>query len=74
MPLVNVKFLEGVFTPVQKKEIIRKVTEAMVSVEGEAFRPVTWVVLEEVKSGEWGMGGKALTTADVQAMAGVAAA
>lgn len=73
MPLVNVKFLEGVFTPGQKKEIIRKVTEAMVAVEGEAMRPVTWVVLEEVKSGEWGMGGKALTTADVQALAGVAA-
>jgi len=41
----------------------------MVSIEGENMRPVTWVVVEEVKSGEWGIGGKAMTTADVKALA-----
>lgn len=69
MPLVNVKLIEGVFTPAQKQEMVRKLTDAMVSIEGENMRPVTWVVIEEVKSGEWGVGGQALTTADVHAIA-----
>lgn len=66
MPLVQVKLIEGVFTTDQKQEIITKVTETMVGIEGEAMRPVTWVVVEEVRSGEWGIGGKALTTQDVK--------
>jgi 4-oxalocrotonate tautomerase len=69
MPLVTVKLIEGVFTSAQKQEMIRKVTETMVSIEGENLRPVTWVVVEEAKSGEWGVGGKPLTTADVKALA-----
>lgn len=70
MPLIQVKAIEGVFTEMQKREIVRKLTDAMVSVEGEVMRPVTWVIVEEVKSGDWGMGGKSLTTADVKALAG----
>jgi 4-oxalocrotonate tautomerase len=69
MPLINVKTIEGVFTPAQKQEIVRKLTEAMVSIEGENLRPVTWVVIEEVKSGSWGMGGNPLTTDDAKALA-----
>jgi 4-oxalocrotonate tautomerase len=69
MPLVNVKLIEGVFTPSQKQEMIRKLTDAMVSIEGENMRSVTWVVIEEVASGEWGIGGAALTTGDVKALA-----
>ena len=68
MPLVNVKLIEGVFTPTQKQEMIRKLTEAMVAVEGESMRSVTWVVIDEVKSGDWALGGKPLTTADVLAL------
>jgi 4-oxalocrotonate tautomerase len=41
----------------------------MVSIEGENMRLVTWVVIEEVKSGDWRIGGKTLTTADVKALA-----
>ena len=69
MPLVNVKLIEGVFTKAQKEEMIRKLTDAMVSVEGENMRSVTSVIIEEVKSGDWGMGGKAVTTEDVKALA-----
>ena len=69
MPLVNVKLIEGVFTPTQKQEMVRRLTDTMVSIEGENMRPVTWVVIEEVKSGEWGIGGKCLTTNDVKALA-----
>ena len=69
MPLVNVRVIEGVFTPAQKQEMIRKLTDTMVSIEGEAMRSVTWVVVEEVKSGDWGIGGNPLTTSDVKALA-----
>jgi 4-oxalocrotonate tautomerase len=69
MPLVQVKLIEGVFSDAQKHEMIRKVTDAMVSIEGETMRKVTWVVIEEVKSGNWGIGGNALTAGDIKAMA-----
>lgn len=69
MPLIQVKLIEEVFTPSQKKEIIAKLTDAMVSIEGEKLRPYTWVVIEEARSGEWGIGGKALTTEAVRALA-----
>ncbi|GAB3345584.1 tautomerase family protein [Modestobacter lapidis] len=73
MPFVNVKVIEGVFTSGQKQAIVERLTDAMVAIEGEAMRGVTWVVVEEVASGEWGIGGKCLTTADVRALAGTAA-
>ncbi len=69
MPFINVKLIEGVFSPEQKAQIVRKLTDAMVSIEGEAMRPVTWTVIEEVKSGDWAIGGKPLSTADVKALA-----
>jgi 4-oxalocrotonate tautomerase len=69
MPLIQVKVIEDVFTEAQKREMVRKLTDAMVSIEGENMRPVTWVIVEEVKSGSWGVGGKPLTTADVKALA-----
>ena len=69
MPFVQVKLIEGVFTKAQKQDMIEKVTEAMLSVEGENMRPVTWVVIEEVKSGDWGIGGNALSTEAVKKMA-----
>ena len=68
MPFVNVKVIEGVFTPAQKQEMIRRLTDTMVSIEGESMRSVTWVVVEEVKSGDWGIGGNPLTTSDVKAL------
>lgn len=70
MPLINVKLIEGVFSPQQKARIIRKLTDAMVEVEGEAMRAVTWTVIEEVRSGDWAIGGKPLSTADLKALAG----
>ena len=69
VPLINVKIIENVFTPEQKQQMVERLTEAMVDIEGENMRPVTWVVVEEVASGDWGIGGKPLTTADVTALA-----
>ena len=69
MPLIQVKLIEEVVTPAQKKEIITKLTDAMVAIEGENLRPFTVVTVEEVRSGDWGVGGKTLTTSDVHAVA-----
>ena len=69
MPLINVKIIEGVFDGEQKQQIVRSLTEAMVTIEGENMRSVTWCVVEEVASGDWGIGGQPLTTGDVKALA-----
>ena len=69
MPLIEVHLIEKVFSPEQKRQIIEKLTDAMVSIEGENMRGSTWVKIHEVASGDWGIGGKALTTADVHALA-----
>ena len=68
MPLVDVQLIEGVFDKSQKQAMIRKITDAMVEIEGEAMRGVTWVRVHEVQSGNWGIGGRSMTTADVKAM------
>jgi 4-oxalocrotonate tautomerase len=68
MPLVDIHLIEGVFDKTQKQQMISKVTDAMVEVEGEAMRGVTWVRVYEVASGEWAIGGKPLTAGDVKAM------
>ena len=62
MPLVQVKVIEGVFDHAQKQAIVTGVTDAMVAVSGENLRPVTWVVVDEVASGHWGIGGTPLST------------
>jgi 4-oxalocrotonate tautomerase len=69
MPLIQVKLIEEVFTPAQRNQIITKLTDAMVAIEGENMRGVTWVIIEDVRSGDWGIGGQALTTGAVQALA-----
>ena len=69
MPLIQVRLIEGVFSPAQKTQIIEKLTDAMVAIEGENLRGLTTVTIEEVKSGDWGIGGKPLTTEAVKARA-----
>jgi 4-oxalocrotonate tautomerase len=68
MPLIDIQLIKGVFSPDQKQTMISKVTDAMVSVEGEAMRGVTWVRVQEVDSGQWAIGGQPLTADAVKAM------
>jgi len=68
VPFINVKIIEGVFDAAQKQQIVRSLTEAMVAIEGETMRSVTWCVVEEVASGDWRIGGQPVTTADVKAL------
>jgi 4-oxalocrotonate tautomerase len=74
MPLIQVRVIKDVFSKEQKGQMISKLTDAMVSIEGENMRGVTWCVVEEVDSGDWGIGGNVLTTADVHALARAQAA
>jgi 4-oxalocrotonate tautomerase len=68
MPLANIKVIEGVFTDAEKQQMIEKVTEAMIAVEGEPLRDKTVVIVEETKSGDWGVGGQPLTTGQVKGL------
>lgn len=65
MPLVTINVIENVFDKAQKQQMIEKVTDAMVAIEGEAMRGLTWVVVKEVNEGEWGIGGRPLGSSDV---------
>jgi 4-oxalocrotonate tautomerase len=69
MPLIQVNLMEEVFTPSKKKEVVSKLTNAVVPIEGENMRPVAWVSIEEVCSGEWSIVGQAITTEAVRTLA-----
>lgn len=73
MPLVTIDVIKDVFTPEQKAEMISKVTDTMVELEGEALRGVTWVRIVEIEQGDWGIGGQLLTASAVHDMASAAA-
>ena len=70
MPLVDIQLIRGVFTPQQKQAMISGVTDAMLAIEGEAMRSVTWVRVQEIESGEWAIGGQSLTASAVKTMLG----
>jgi 4-oxalocrotonate tautomerase len=69
MALIQVKVIEGVFTAPQKRDMIERLTDVMAEIEGEQMRGSIVCVVEDVKSGEWGVGGKTLTADDVKALA-----
>ena len=69
MPMVTIDVIKDVFSPQQKQELIARVTEAMISVEGENMRGVTWVRIQEFEGGDWAIGGRALKAADIHALA-----
>ena len=68
MPMVTIDLIKEVFTPAQKAQMIAKVTEALVAVEGESLRGVTWVRINEFEGGDWAIGGRSLRAADVHAL------
>jgi 4-oxalocrotonate tautomerase len=70
MPIVTIDVIKDVFSPSQKQQLIERVTDAMVSVEGEALRGVTWVRVQEFEQGDWAIGGKLLVASDVHALSG----
>lgn len=69
MPLVQIKGVGGYLTLDQKQEMIRRVTDAVLAVEGEGLRQVTWVTIEDVQPGAWGVGGQPVTDDDLRSLA-----
>ena len=70
MPLVEVKVFEDELTAEQRTELIQRITDAVMKVTSEKLRDVTWVIINEVRSGNWGVGGKALGLQDVRKIIG----
>ena len=66
MPYIQVKVFEDELSQEQSKDLINKITNAVTDVTSERLRDMTWVVLDEVKSGHWGVGGHALGLDDVK--------
>ncbi|WP_236180610.1 tautomerase family protein [Pseudomonas sputi] len=59
MPFVNVKLVDGVFTSEEKHAMAKDLTDVMVKYEGsEAFREVVWVLIEELHTDGWHIGGR----------------
>jgi 4-oxalocrotonate tautomerase len=74
MPFIDIKVIQGVFTPEEKRELVERVSEAVIAVEGEALRPVTTTAITETPSGEWAVGGRTYAAEDVKAMRSAGAA
>jgi 4-oxalocrotonate tautomerase len=74
MPFIDIKVIQGVFTPEEKRQLVERVSEAVIEVEGEAMRPVTHTAITETPSGEWAIGGQTYTADDVKALRSDAAA
>ena len=68
MPVVDIKVIEGAFTDEEKRELVERLTEAVIAIGGEPIRPVTHTLISETPSGGWAVGGRTLTAGDVKAM------
>jgi 4-oxalocrotonate tautomerase len=65
-PLVEIKVFEDELTQEQTKQLIQRITDVVTGVTSEKLRDVTWVIVNTVKSGSWGIGGNALGVEDVR--------
>jgi 4-oxalocrotonate tautomerase len=66
MPYIDIKVFEDELTPEQASELINKITNVVTDVTSEKLRDVTWITINEVKDGHWGVGGNALALSDVK--------
>lgn len=72
MALVQVRLIEKALTSQEKERLIAGITDATAAVVGQDVRQYIWVLVEELSSGDWGMGGTPITTEVVRQMRGVA--
>ncbi|WP_095590386.1 tautomerase family protein [Actibacterium ureilyticum] len=68
MPLIQVKTFENELTDAQSEALIAKITDVVVEITSDKLRDVTWVVIDQVRDGHWGVGGRALGLDDVKAI------
>ena len=67
--VVTVDVPRDAFSRTQKNDLIRRVTDAMVAVEGEQLRHLTWVRICEYDPGNSAVGGETLTAMDLHRIA-----
>ena len=68
MPLIEVNVFEGELTQDQTTALIHKLTDAVTTIVSPKIRDVVWVVVHEIKSGNWGAGGKPMGVDDIRKM------
>jgi len=68
MPVVNLRVMENVLSLEQKNEIAEQFTETLVSVIGEPVRELSWVIVDDIRSGTLTIGAKPITTEAVKEM------
>jgi 4-oxalocrotonate tautomerase len=66
MPYINCRVMEGVLSEEQKAEIAEQITETFASVVGEPARGLTWVLIDDMSSGQFTIGGRPVTTEGVK--------
>jgi len=66
MPLIRIDVFEDELSHEQAKDLINKITDVVTEVTSEKLRDVTWVIVNEVKDGHWGVGGNPLGLDDVK--------
>lgn len=66
MPLITVKVFKDELTKEQSAEVIAKLTDTICEITSEKLREATWITIEEINDGQWGIGGNALTLGDVK--------
>lgn len=62
MPIITVKVIKGVVltSDEQKRDLLKKMTDAFISVVGDVARPYTYCIIEETPLYEWSIGGQPL--------------
>jgi 4-oxalocrotonate tautomerase len=70
LSIITVKLLESVLSSPQKQQLANNLTDALVTLEGEAMRPVTWCIIEDIRIGQWFIGGQPLRRQDIRAITG----
>ncbi len=60
MPYVNIKVTQGGVTAEQKQNLIKGVTDLLSDVLGKNPKS-TYVVIDEIDTDNWGVGGESLT-------------
>ncbi len=68
MPLIRATLVENAITAEQKQELISRITDAVATVYGDHMRPNIWVLIEEIKSGQFGAAGHGITTDEMRAL------
>jgi 4-oxalocrotonate tautomerase len=67
MPYVNIKITKEGATPDQKAQLIKGVTQLLVDVLGKNPQ-TTFVVIDEVETDNWGIGGETITVRKKKAL------